>query len=164
MKYFFPVLITVVVLSGLVLTFTPFVAEQLLPSPTTSMRQADPQQIKQALANWFGTSASAITQAQGISLLTAEGTTAWFEFSTDRQGVERFIVTNHLKQQELTSAIMQDFFTNAKPPAEWWQPTSLQRQTYFSGTEQGREVGLIYNAETQKGFLIVYTRKKPSNL
>ena len=163
MKYFFPILMTVLVLAGLVLTFTPYVAEQFLPAQQNSLRPADPQQIKQALASWFGTTATAITEARGLSLLSAQGSTAWLEFATERAGVERFIANNHLKQQELNPTILQDFFTTANPPAPWWQPATLQRQTYFSSNEQGRQLGLIYNAELQRGYLIVYTRKSVEN-
>ncbi|MFN3786600.1 MAG: hypothetical protein ACK4RS_07150, partial [Thiothrix sp.] len=69
-----------------------------------------------------------------------------------------FIRTHRLQQQELTPTLLQQVFASQQPPAEWWQPQALQRETYFSGNVDGRAVALIYHAEQQQGLLRVSTR------
>lgn len=157
MKYFFPVLMALLILAGISLIVTPYIAEQLFPTPPTSVRKAEPQQVAQALAQWFGTTADQLTDTQGITRTSAQGSTAWFSFKTGRAAVEHFIVTNNLQQQELTADTLQQVFSTGNPPADWWQPASLQRQTCFLGHDQDHQLGLIYDAEHQQGFLVTRT-------
>lgn len=163
MKYFFPVLMTLVILAGISLVVTPFVAELVFPTQQTTLRVADPQEIRQALANWLGTTPDKLADTQGIHQTSAQGKTSWFTFTVERQAVEHFIRQNRLQQQELNPTILQRDFTTENPPANWWQPTSLERQTCFIGMDEGRKLGLVYHAELQKGFLVIQTRTKSSS-
>lgn len=163
MKYFFPILMALTILAGLTLAVTPYVADWFVPVPQTSVRKAEPQQVAQALAQWFNTNPEQFRATQGIHQLSADGNTAWFGFQVSREPVETFIRTHRLQQQALSAEILQQVFTSQQPPAEWWQPQALQRETYFSGEVEGRAVALIYHAEQQQGFLVVRTRHaKPS--
>lgn len=163
MKYFFPALMALAILAGITLTVTPYVADWFFPMPTSNLRKAEPQQVAQALAQWFNARPEQFRAPQGIHQVTAEDNTAWFGFQVSREPVETFIRTHRLQQQALTPELLQQVFTSQQPPAEWWQPQALQRETYFSGEVDGRAVALIYHAEQQQGFLIVRTRhSKPS--
>lgn len=157
MKYFFPALMALLILAGISLVVTPYIAEQLFPAPPTSVRKAEPQQVAQALAQWFGTNPDQLTDTQGITRTSAEGSTAWFSFKTGQEAVKHFIIENRLQQQELTADTLQQVFSTSNPPADWWQPASLQRQTCFIGDDAGRQLGLIYDAERQQGFLVTRT-------
>lgn len=159
-KYFFPALMAVLILSGIVLTATPYIADMLFPVGKTSFQSARPEDTRQALASWFGTPLDAFSDAHGIKRQSAHGGTEWFAFSVARKPMEAFIYRNHLQQRELTSALLHNIFLQDPPPVDWWQPASLQRQTYFSGMEEGQELGLVYDAELQRGFLIVRSRQK----
>ncbi|WGZ94582.1 MAG: hypothetical protein QJT81_00925 [Candidatus Thiothrix putei] len=162
MKYFFPALMTLLILAGISLVATPYIAEQFFPASKTTLRTADPERSKQALANWFGTAPTNVTGVQASNQASAQGNTSWFMFGIERQAVEYFIRQNGLKQQDLTPEILQTTFMVQQPPASWWQPTKLARETCFIGTDEGREIGLIYHAESQTGFLIVRTYQKPT--
>jgi hypothetical protein len=157
MKYFFPILMALVILAGISLVLTPYIAEQLFPAPTTSLRKADPQQVAQALAQWFATTPDQLSETQGVNQVSAQGNTAWFTFRVGQEPVRQFILHNQLQQQDLTDERLQQVFFAQNPPASWWQPASLGRQTCFIGTDGGRQLGLIYHAEQQRGFLVVRT-------
>ena len=162
MKYFFPALMVFVILAGVSLTLTPYIAEQFFPASKTTLRVADPERAKQALADWFGTTPANVTDVQASNQSAAQGSTSWFMFGTERTGVEYFIRQNNLKQQNLSREILQNTFMTQQPPAPWWQPAALERETCFIGSAEGREIGLIYHAELKKGFLIVRTHQKPA--
>ncbi|QQZ28922.1 hypothetical protein HMY34_09235 [Thiothrix subterranea] len=162
MKYFFPALMVFVILAGVSLTLTPYIAEQFFPASKTTLRVADPERAKQALADWFGTTPANVTDVQASNQSAAQGNTSWFMFGTERTGVEYFIRQNNLKQQNLSPEILQNTFMTQQPPAPWWQPAALERETCFIGSAEGREIGLIYHAELKKGFLIVRTHQKPA--
>ncbi|MDQ5768267.1 hypothetical protein [Thiothrix subterranea] len=162
MKYFFPALMVFVILAGVSLTLTPYIAEQFFPASKTTLRVADPERAKQALADWFGTTPANVTDVQASNQSAAQGSTSWFMFGTERTGVEYFIRQNNLKQQNLSPEILQNTFMTQQPPAPWWQPAALERETCFIGSAEGREIGLIYHAELKKGFLIVRTHQKPA--
>jgi len=162
MKYFFPALMVFVILAGVSLTLTPYIAEQFFPTSKTTLRVADPERAKQALADWFGTTPANVTDVQASNQSAAQGSTSWFMFGTERTGVEYFIRQNNLKQQNLSPEILQNTFMTQQPPAPWWQPAALERETCFIGSAEGREIGLIYHAELKKGFLIVRTHQKPA--
>lgn len=160
MKYFFPALMALLILAGVSLVATPYIAEYFFPAEATSLRAAKTDDVRQALAGWFGTSPEAVQDARGVNQVSAQGNASWFAFSVDRQAVERFIRHNRLEQQALTADTLQQVFSVNHAPAEWWQPESLTRQTCFIGMDEGRSLGLIYNAELQRGFLVVRTSKK----
>lgn len=162
MKYFFPTLMALVILAGVSLTLTPYIAEQFFPASKTTLRTADPERAKQALANWFGTEPAHLTEVQAISQTSALGNTSWFMFRTERAAVEYFIRQNALTQQDLSADILQSTFMVQQPPAPWWQPAALERETYFNSVDNAREVSLIYHAELKKGFLIVRAYQKPA--
>lgn len=162
MKYFFPVLIALVILSGVSLIVTPYVAEQFFPATTNSFRAAKPDDVKKALADWFATPVEALSNVQGITQTTAQTQTSWFMFKVERQPVESFIRQNRLQQQALTPETLHRVFLQNSPPTAWWQPAALERQTYFIGMDDGRELDLIYHAERHEGFLIVKANQKPA--
>lgn len=163
MKYFFPILMALLIFSGITLVVTPFVAEWLLPVPSDGFRQAKPEEVKKALASWFGTKVEAFGETYGVNQSSAQGTTAWFAFSVAREPVTHFIRKNHLQQQDLTPERLHSLFLTQSPPVAWWQPASLQRETCFVGTQEGRQLSLIYHAEQQRGFLVVRTQQKINN-
>ncbi len=164
MKYLFPGLIALVVLAGVTLTVTPYVADMVVSdSKSNTLRAANPQEVRQALASWFETSLDTVTQAQGLNQVTSQSKTAWFKFSVKREPIEHFIRQNHLQQQDLTAERLNTLFDANYPPATWWNPASLGRQTCFTGLDEGRQIGLIYNAELEQGFLIVRTQQKTPN-
>lgn len=160
MKYFFPVMIALVIMAGVTLTATPYIAEQFFPGSKTTFRTAEPAQVQQALAGWFATDAEKLQETQAIKQVSAQGNSSWFTFKVERQAVENFIRQNRLHQQAMTPALLHGLFTASQPPAPWWQPEGLQRETCFTGADEGREIGLIYHAEQQRGFLVIRTRHK----
>jgi hypothetical protein len=162
MKYFFPILMALVILSGISLIATPYIAEQFFPASATTFHAAKPGDVKKALADWFGTPVDTLSNTQGITQTTAQEQTSWFMFNLERQPVEKFIHQNRLQQQDLTPETLQQIFLQNSPPAPWWQPASLERQTCFIGMDDGRELDLIYNAERQEGFLVVKAHIKPA--
>lgn len=160
MKYFFPVLMALVILTGLGLALTPYVADYFFPSQTNGLRVVKPDDVRAALADWFGTPLEAFADVQGVQQMSAGGSVAWFAFAVDRQAVEQFIRSNRLEQRELSEETMRQVFMADNPPAAWWQPRALTRQTCFIGTGEGQTVGLVYNADLRRGFLIVKRRQK----
>jgi hypothetical protein len=162
MKYFFPVLMSAILLSVAAVVATPYIAEMLLPLPETRYQTANPVDVKQALADWSGATSDAFSEVNGIKRLSPQGSTSWFAFTVARQPIENFIRKHHLQQQALTPEYLQTAFNGKNPPASWWQPASLERQTCFIGTQDGNELGLIYDAERQRGFLIVRMSQQPN--
>lgn len=148
------------IFSGIALTVTPYIAEQFFPADKTSVHLAKPEEVAQALSGWFGTAPNTVKGAQGINQVTAEATTAWFAFGIARPPVEHFIRQYGLQQQPLTPEVLQETFASKAPPANWWQPASLGRETYFTGSDDERNLALIYNAELQRAFLVTRTLKK----
>ncbi len=159
MKYFFPILMAILILFGITLVATPFVAEWIFPAEKTGFHLAKEADVKEALATWFETSQDQIKQASAINAPSAQANTEWFTFAVAREPVESFIRKNRLQQQDLTPQRMQELFMAQQPPVAWWQPESLARQTCFTGDDEDRQIGLIYNAEQQRGFLIVRSKK-----
>ena len=157
MKYFFPLMMALVILAGIGLTVTPFIGEYIFPASKTTLRAADPEQAKLALADWFSTPPATLTEVQAIKQVSAQSSNSWFTFKAEPTPVKNFIIQNQLKQQDLTPDLLKAAFMAENPPAAWWQPASLARQTCFIGTDEGREIGLIYDAEQQTGFLIIRT-------
>ena len=162
MKYFFPLMMALVILSGLSLIVTPYIGEYMFPASKTSLRAAPPEQAKQALADWFHISPDSLSEVQAIKQVSAQGDNSWFTFKADAAPVKNFILQNQLKQQDLTPETLQRVFMAQTPAIPWWQPAALQRQTCFIGSDEGREIGLIYQAEQGKGFIITRTQIKPA--
>lgn len=156
-KYFFPILMGVLILFGVILTVTPWVADYLMPAKTTSYRRAPAPEAQEALANWFNVRPSEVKYSEAIQYRTPTQKTAWFKFTIERTPVEQFIRSLRLKQEDLTSEVMQQRFLAQKPPVEWWQPAELTRQTYFTGVSAGQELNLIYNADLKQGYLLIHT-------
>lgn len=159
MKYFFPALMGFFIITGIVLTITPFVAEQFFPTAETSYRKAKPDDVKQALRDWFRQPQADFRDARAIRQVSVKGTMAWFRFEVGRQAVERFIVANRMKQSELTDDVMQTVFMRHVPPVDWWQPASLKRETYFKSGNKDQVLNLIYDAESATGYFLVVTIK-----
>jgi len=159
MKYFFPALMGLLIIAGIVLTVTPFVAEQFFPTAETSYRKANPDDVKQALRDWFRQPQADFRDARAIRQVSAKGTMAWFRFEVERQAVERFIVANRMKQSELTDEVMQATFMRHVPPVDWWQPVALKRETYFKSGNKDQVLNLIYDAESATGYFLVVTLK-----
>lgn len=157
-KYFFPILMGLTILAGLALTFTPYLIGLL--TPATQTRTATPEQVAQALAAWFQTTPDQIQAPQGIQQLSAQGSTAWFAFRTAPERVIQFIHLHRLQQRPLSTAVLEHTFALNDPPAPWWQPQALQRETYFVGTAEGKQLALIYHAELQQGYLVARSQQQ----
>ncbi|WP_020558164.1 hypothetical protein [Thiofilum flexile] len=162
-KYFFPLLMGVLILFGVVLTATPWVADYLIPAKTTGYRRAPAPEAQEALANWFNVHPNEVKYPEAIQYITPEQKTAWFKFDIERKPVEQFIRAMGLKQMDLTAEVMQQRFLAHKPPVDWWRPTELTRQTYFTGLSGGQTLSLVYNAELQRGYLLVNTPIDPKS-
>ncbi|MGB3916049.1 MAG: hypothetical protein WBL07_01305 [Thiothrix litoralis] len=162
MKYFFPFMMVLVILSGLSLIVTPYIGEYIFPASKTTLRAADPEHAKQALADWFNTSPASLSDVQAIKQVSAQVNNSWFTFKADAPPVKNFILQNRLKQQDLTPETLQKVFMAQTPAIPWWQPAALERQTCFIGTDEGQEIGLIYHAELRTGFIVIRTRTKPA--
>ena len=159
-KYFFPALMSLLILFGILLIVTPYVADWLYPVSHSSLRAAKSEDVKKALADWFNVTVTDIQEAQGLHQFNAQNSTSWFSFKTSRQAMTHFIRSHHLQQQALTPEILQQTFMAQTTPATWWQPASLQRQTYFKEETSERQLYLVYNEELQKGYLLVKTLEK----
>lgn len=170
MKTFASILMAIVILAGLVLAITPFVADKFFPIPENTVRQAKPEAAANALRQWFNSPDAGFIDVQAInhsSLKTSaqpesgQGqrmvNTAWFAFSVGRNPVEKYIISKKLEQKDLTQKVLEETFFVNQPPASWWQPQALAQQTYFTGEDQGRNVSLIYSPESKRGVLVTTT-------
>ncbi len=155
MKYFFPVLMGIVILLGLGLTLTPYLADWLLPVNAANYQQAKPNDARQAVADWFDVKPEQIKSAQAIRRRTNEGHTSWLVFEANRESVAQFVMSARLQQANLDQTALQSIWLSNPPPVSWWQPAELKRETYFSGKTENRTLTLIYNEEQQKGYLMV---------
>ena len=159
MKYFFPVLMALVIAVGLGASLTPYIAEQFFPSGQTRFQKANAEDAKEALAVWFGVPSSELKTVSAIRYQSAQQNVRWYQFVADRQPVEQFIKRMRLEQLDLNDIILKEAFLAQQPPVTWWQPGSLQRKTYFSGNDGTSRIKLIYNAEQQAGYLLVETNR-----
>lgn len=159
MKYFFPILMFIVIAAGLGMMITPYIAEQLVPMPDKQKRMAKAEQLQLALGRWFDTQAGEFVDVQGMEIIKPAGKMAAFSFSVDRKPVERFIHTKQLEQLELSEAFLQKHFYTDEIAASWWQPKALATETWFSGIDSGRQLNLIYNPKTRRGALLIETLK-----
>ena len=149
----------IVILAGLVLALTPFVADKFFPVPENATRVAKPEAAVMALQQWFKSPDELITGVQAINKSGNEGSSSWFAFSVGRRPIEKYILSTKLVQKDITPEILNTVFSESNPPASWWQPSAVNQETYFSGTDQGRSVALIYNPGTKRGVLVTTTNK-----
>lgn len=161
MKYFFPVLMALVIMVGLGASLTPIIAEQFFPSTASRYQKANPDDAKEALATWFGVSSKDFTEVNAIRHQTTERNTRWYHFVTNRKPVQQFIKRMRLEQLNLNDTVMQQSFMAIIPPVDWWKPASLQRESYFTGKDGGSVIKLIYNAETETGYLLIESAMQP---
>ena len=157
MKTYLPqILMGLVILFGIGLTVTPFVAENFFPASEAEVRQAKSRDVVQALKTIFQSPDGDISDARAIHKKTADSKTAWFSFRSVRKPVQSFIHARKLEQKELSEEILnQAFFKNA-PPVSWWQP-DLGTETYFTGEDNMNKLHLIYNSRTKRGVLVIST-------
>ncbi|WP_020396195.1 hypothetical protein [Thiolinea disciformis] len=158
-KYFYPLLMATVILFGVILVITPYVAEYFFPLSQAAYQKPNDTEVKRALSDWFGAKPEQISEAQAMRRRLPDGSMDWYQFSLPPEAVKRFIIESRLQQQDLTPELMRQHFLDNAPQIAWWQPQALQQQTYFLGAGGGREVALIYNAEHQHGVMRVYTRQ-----
>lgn len=155
MKFLFPLLMVIVVLIGFGSALTPMIAELIVPVPEVTVKKAEPEAVADALHQWFGADRQVrFTDTRGINRSDDKGRTSWMTFKVDPKTVSRFIRMRGLEQKGLNEEVLNSMFSIGKVPAEWWNPAELTRETWFSGADGGRDIGLIYNAELQKGYLV----------
>ncbi len=153
MKSIAILLMTIVILVGLLLALTPFAGSLFFSSAGTSGQMARPEMARMALADWFKAPPDVLNDVQGIRQSAPGKQWSRFSFSTSPNHVRSFIQHKHLVQKPLTAEIMQHVFTDKSLP--WWQPEALQRETWFTGEDQGNRISLIYNAQSQRGVLVI---------
>jgi len=165
MKTLATIFMGLVILIGLILAITPFVAEKFFPVPENSVRQAKPDVAAMALQQWFQSPDELFTDVQAINKSSVNTSiinkTSWFSFSVGRRPVEKYIINKKLVQSELTEAILNTIFFKNNRPASWWQPEAIVQQTYFTGEDQGRQVSLIYSPNSKRGVLVTTTVTTP---
>lgn len=142
-----------VILFGFILALTPIIGSMLFPPIETAIQMPKADVARSALARWFNTSIDAVVDVHAIKKTINGVEKSRFSFSTPPSVVRSFIQNKKLIQKELTGEIMQHLFTDKK--ISWWQPEALQRETWFEGEDQDRHLGLIYNAETKRGVLVI---------
>ena len=157
MKTFSTIFMILVVIAGFVLAITPFVADKFFPVPENVVRQAKPEAAATALKQWFNSPDAQFINVQAINKESSQAKTAWFSFSVGRRPVEKYIIDKKLQQKELSGDILKRVFFEDNRPASWWQPGALNQKTYFSGTDQGRKVALIYSPKAKRGVLVTST-------
>ena len=159
MKTLSTILMGIVILAGLVLALTPFVADKFFPVPENVTRVAKPEAAVMALQQWFKSPDALITGVQAINKSSNDGAASWFSFSVGRRPIEKYILDKKLTQKDITAEVLETTFFVNNPPASWWQPSAVNQETYFSGADQGRSVALIYNPDTKRGVLVTTTSK-----
>lgn len=161
MKTFASIFMGLVIIVGLILALTPIVGSLFFPVPENTVRQAKPDAAAMALKQWFQSPDAQFIAVQAINKTSivndVKQNTSWFSFSVGRRPVEKYIINKKLAQQDLSTDILNSVFTLNNRPASWWQPEALAQKSYFTGSDQGRLVSLIYNPESKRGVLITTT-------
>ena len=145
-----------VILFGLVLALTPIIASIFFPQPKTSTQMAKSEVARTALAEWFNAPLGAFVDVHAIKQVSQKRNLSRFSFSTQPDAVRAFIREKHLKQLPLSQKVMQRTFSDKN--ISWWQPEALERETWFNGQDQGKELSLIYNAQTKRGVLVIESK------
>ncbi len=158
MKTLSSILMGIAIFAGLVLAITPFIADKFFPVPENATRIAKPDAAIMALQQWFQSPDALITDVQAINKSNSEGSSSWFSFSVGRRPIEKYIIKTKLTQKTLSTDVLKTTFFSENPPASWWHPSAVNQKTYFSGTDQGRSVALIYNPGTKRGVLVTTTK------
>ncbi len=153
MKYILPIVMAMTILAGITLAITPWALDYFFPIKENVIRDADSEEAEDALARWFLSPDANFIDVEAARKQSKTRSTAWFVFKVKRNAVERFIHAKKLKQLDLTEEVLNTTFSASSPPRDWWKPRALTRTSYFKGVDQGRELALIYNAETQQGVL-----------
>nr|CAA6829587.1 MAG: Unknown protein [uncultured Thiotrichaceae bacterium] len=161
MKYFFPVMMALVIMVGLGASLTPIIAEQFFPNSASRYQKANPDNAKEALATWFSVSSKSFVEVSAIRHQSPERSTRWYKFVTNRKPVQVFIKRMRLEQLNLDETVLQQAFMATLPPVDWWKPASLQRKSYFMGKDGRSVIKLIYNAETETGYLLIESTTEP---
>jgi hypothetical protein len=160
MKYILPFIMALTILAGVALVATPYALNYFFPIKENVIRDADPEAAEDALSVWFLSPDANFMQVEAARKRSKIRSTSWFVFKVKRAAVERFISVKKLEQLDLTKTILNNVFYANNPPREWWQPKSLTRTSYFKGIDQGRELALIYNADTKQGALVTTIGQK----
>lgn len=160
MKYLLPFVMVLTILAGMTLALTPYVLDYFFPIKENVIRDADPEAAEDALGVWFLSPDANFMQVEAARQRSKHRATSWFVFQVKRDAVERFIGAKKLQQFELSDEILNTIFYANTPPRKWWKPKSLTRTSYFKGTDQGRELALIYNADTKQGVLVTTIGRK----
>ncbi len=153
MKKVSTLLMAIVILFGLVLALTPFIGSIFFPLPENSTQQAKSELAKNAISMWFNAPSNAFVDVQAVRKITNGKQISRFSYSTTPDVVRGFISRKGLQQKSLNNELMQSVFSDHS--ISWWQPEALQRETWFSGMDQGKTLSLIYNAQTQRGVLVI---------
>ena len=154
MKYILPIIMAMTILSGITLAITPWALDYFFPIKENVIRDADSEVAEDALGRWFLSPNANFMGVEAARQQSKIRSISWFIFKVKRSAVERFIASKKLEQLDLTENILNTTFYATSPPREWWQPKILTRTSYFKGIDQGRELALIYNAQTQQGALV----------
>ncbi len=153
MKNLSTVLMALVILFGIILAATPFIGSIFFQEPENSTQQAKSDVARSALSRWFNTPMSTLVDVHAVRKTTQDKRVSRYSFSTLPDVVRGFITHKNLQQKPLTDDIMQRVFVDKT--ISWWQPEALQRETWFTGSDQGRALHLIYNDKTQRGVLVI---------
>ena len=154
MKYILPFVMALLILAGITLAITPYVLDIFFPIKENVIREADSEAAEDALNTWFLSPNANFRNVQAARKQSKVKSTSWFVFKVKRNAVERFISAKKLEQLDLNDDILNNTFFASTPPLEWWKPKELGRSSYFKGIDQGRNLALIYNAETESGALV----------
>jgi len=160
-KYFLQILMGLVILFGLILSITPYIADAIFPASEEEIRQAKSRDVAHALKAIFQSPDAEIEDAHAIHKKTATSKTAWFVFRTTRKPMQRFIHARHLEQKDLTAEILKQQFYLDNPPDQWWKP-DLGTETYFVGQDsENNSLRLIYNSRIKRGVLVISSQLTP---
>ncbi len=153
MKTLSTVLMVIVIIFGLILALTPFIGSIFFSLPENSTQQAKSEVARSAIAQWFNAPSKAFLDVQAIRKTVNGKQVSRYSYSTTPEIVRGFIGQKRLEQKPLNNEIMKAIFSDNS--ISWWQPAALKRETWFTGMDQGRTLSLIYNAQTQRGVLVI---------
>ncbi len=153
MKKLSTVFMAIVIFFGVILALTPFIGSIFFQLPENSTQQPKSEVVTSALAQWFNAPVSAFVDVQAVRKIVDGKQISRYSYSTPPDVVRSFIIVKNLQQKPLTDEIMKAVFSDES--ISWWHPEALKRETWFGGTDQSRNLSLIYNAETKRGVLVI---------